>query len=111
MYNRYIGNTGKYYRVDDSTAGVARAAGSGVAGGEAVRRGGLESILSPGGNLDMGDIILLALLFLLYTESGDYEFLIILGFLAFAILKGSRGNRYARRQDLPRRRFLPSRGL
>ena len=36
--------------------------------------------------IDADDLILLALIFLLYRESGDEEFLIILGVLAFSIL-------------------------
>ena len=36
--------------------------------------------------IEADDIMLLALIFLLYRESGDEEFLIILGVLAFSIL-------------------------
>ncbi|MDR1299582.1 MAG: hypothetical protein LBJ84_04955 [Oscillospiraceae bacterium] len=92
MYNRYIGNTGRYYRVDEAeqkpqpqTPPIDRAAAAQAAG--AAPRGFLESILPSGLKLEMGDIILLLIVFLLYLDSKDEEFLIILAFLAFNILK------------------------
>jgi hypothetical protein len=92
MYNRYIGNTGRYYRVDDAepkppkqAPPIKRAAPA--PGASAAPRGLLESILPSGLKLEMGDIILLLLVFLLYIDSKDEEFLIILAFLAFNILK------------------------
>jgi hypothetical protein len=92
MYNRYIGNTGRSYRVDD--AGDMRS----ELGGDARvrspqsfnapvrpiedRSGGILARLLPSLNLETGDIVLLLLFLFLYLESGDIEFLIILGFLA-----------------------------
>lgn len=115
MYNRYIGNTGKYYRVDDAPPrpdgeadGVRRdarrepaappqvsppppasppAAAATVSpqvGADSLRN--LLKSLAPSG-VDIGDIILLLLLALLYIDSGDDEFLVTLGFMVFAILK------------------------
>ncbi len=46
---------------------------------------GLESILPAG--LDAGDLALTALLFLLYVESGDEDFLIMLIVTGFSIFK------------------------
>jgi hypothetical protein len=105
MYNRYIGNTGKYYKVDDALAAPERAPASAsqtARRGHAVAaspayiahasgRGTLQSMLGallPAGlDVDIGDIILLLLLVLLYIDSGDYEFLVILGFMVFAMFK------------------------
>ncbi len=47
---------------------------------------GLLSSILPG-NLDAGDILLFLILFFLYSESGDEDFLIILAVVAFSILK------------------------
>ena len=94
MYNRYIGNTGRRFRVDDSpaaenaknteyAAGQETGAKAGAARAEsfsdrsaATGRGPLSALLPQG--TDMGDLLLLVLLLLLYNESGDEEFLLIL---------------------------------
>ena len=39
-------------------------------------------------SLDLGDIMLLAVLLLLYNDSRDEDFLIILGVLAFSMFRG-----------------------
>jgi hypothetical protein len=77
MYNRYIGNTGKYYKVDDAPP----------APGRGTLQSMLGALLPEGLYLDIGDIILLLLLVLLYIDSGDDEFLVILGFMVFAMFK------------------------
>ncbi|MDR2665302.1 MAG: hypothetical protein LBC21_03360 [Oscillospiraceae bacterium] len=92
MYNRYIGNTGKYYRVEEAEPQPQRRAPTvkrpgGDPGAGAAPRGLLESILPFGLKLEMGDIVLLLLFFLLYAETKDEEFLMILAFLAFSMLK------------------------
>ena len=107
MYNRYIGNTGKYYRMEDApvtqrreTVPVQHAQPKPEeqygyrerhdAGKKPSLFGGgglhfLDSILPFG--LETGDLILLILFLFLFIESGDEEFLIILGFLAFSFFK------------------------
>lgn len=121
MYNRYIGNTGVFTRVDDvpprasapprrSPAGAAprpraeippeayngpeakvpfspeiknKSPLLGIFGG-----GGLNGLFDhlPFG-LDTGDILLFLLLLFFYLESKDDEFLIILGIMAFSLVK------------------------
>ncbi|MDR2615731.1 MAG: hypothetical protein LBC28_04035 [Oscillospiraceae bacterium] len=78
--NRYIGNTGRVYRVDDlpepsPTAVHERAPAARVSPA-------YTSVPSLPFGLEPGDIALLLLFFLLYIESGDEEFLIILVALA-----------------------------
>lgn len=96
-YNRYIGNTGRVIRVQEpgerensssppvpahSRSGLVQArrnppsarntpSGAGLVGE-------LFSRLSPEG-LDTEDILLLMIFYLLYRESGDEEFLIMMG--------------------------------
>lgn len=103
MYNRYIGNTGKYYRVEDEPRGTRSQASRGTGGSAQSRSGAPPSpsrdekppVPSKGGGLfgglldglgggrfDTGDLLLLGLLFFLYKESGDEELLIILVILA-----------------------------
>lgn len=90
MYNRYIGNTGKYYRVDDTPQ---KAVPPPVASQKteyststptkpqtskpAKPLSGILSKIMPD-SFDSGDLLLLILLLLLYNESGDEEYLIIL---------------------------------
>lgn len=108
MYNRYIGNTGKYYRVEDDPRNLnsrnqRRGAGnppprqnketsplkdnkppakfSEGGGISSLLGGGINSLLG-GGKFDTGDLMLLALLFFLYKESGDEELLILMIVLA-----------------------------
>ncbi|MDR1217855.1 MAG: hypothetical protein LBJ99_04615 [Oscillospiraceae bacterium] len=99
MYNRYVGNTGRYYRVDDpQTPGPERAEPA-----RTERRGAAPRIVTPfaarpaeglrkrisiaGIDIELSDLILLLMLFLLFIDSGDEEFLMILGFLALTIFK------------------------
>ena len=103
MYNRYIGNTGRRYRVpdasdrrDDHEETRGRADGHGAS----VRRETAPELKAPAKprerfspvvpalpfGLDAGDIMLLALLFFLYTESGDEDFLIILAVVCMSII-------------------------
>jgi len=111
MYNRYIGNTGKVIRVDEPRDNAvlelypARAGDRreppppahkkpGLFGG----LGGLSGLTGFGGlsnlnlpfGLDTSDLIILALLLFLFLESGDEEFLIMLGFLAYSVYKDHR---------------------
>ncbi|MDR1330059.1 MAG: hypothetical protein LBK23_10720 [Oscillospiraceae bacterium] len=89
---RYIGNTGRFFRIADS--GAPRSGGPAPPGEPApsirsapARSGGLflraarRGLSLPLG-LELGDLGLLLLFFLLYIESGDEEFLIILAVLA-----------------------------
>lgn len=105
MYNRYIGNTGKVYRVEephDKVRGVSRSRqipakpSAPVVQKESGTRGGHKKPLFGGIKLfesglplglDTSDLIILGLLLFLFIESGDEEFLIILGFLAYSIFK------------------------
>jgi hypothetical protein len=96
MYNRYIGNTGRRYTVDDADDVRAGLRGGRPHGGARERaadipmspprgdRGGLLSGLLPSLGLETVDILLLLLFFFLYLESGDIEFLIILAFFALS---------------------------
>jgi len=134
---RYIGNTGKRYRVEDNPHHTAspkthrasvRTGTAGYAGhapqtsrhdappkhrqetqagcvsdgtGHSGFLSGLSGIFSSEGlsaslrslipalpfGLDVGDLLLILMLFLLYTESGDEDFLIILAVVGFSILK------------------------
>ena len=103
MYNRYIGNTGKFYRVDepgdkrpentafiphiDSPKKLAPSAGRqgpksllphGLTDG---LKGMLKGILP--GKMELGDLLLILVLLLLYLEKEDEEILIILAALIF----------------------------
>lgn len=95
-YNRYIGNTGQVIRVRETEQQSAAAAAPSppakpqrnVTGTE--KRppsppslfggglGGLLSHLSPA-SLETEDILLLLIFYLLYRESGDKDFLIMMG--------------------------------
>jgi hypothetical protein len=97
--NRYIGNTGRFFRVNetlpdtdvpDSAAEKAAsrfaAAGAGSARTESARaesksRGGLGFTLPFG--LELSELVLPLLFFFLYLETRDEEFLIILAALVF----------------------------
>ena len=96
MVNRYIGNTGRVQRIPEQMpprqAGQTRRDdvhpakkpppkmnGGGL--DRSVQR--LMSRISPG-NMEREDLILLLILYLLYRESGDLEFLITLA--AFMLL-------------------------
>lgn len=93
-YNRYIGNTGQVIRVQGTDQSVPAAAAPG-----APRPGGLDKVekrppsplsmlggglsgllshLSPD-KLETEDILLLLIFYLLYRESGDKDFLIMMG--------------------------------
>ncbi|MDR0904768.1 MAG: hypothetical protein LBN00_01110 [Oscillospiraceae bacterium] len=79
---RYIGNSGRFYRVNDAESTTQNAAETEILGGT----GGLFGVHGGGLNLPFGlefaDIALLLLFLFLYLESGDWEFLIIVAFLA-----------------------------
>lgn len=96
-YNRYIGNTGRVIRVQEpgERESISPPPVPAYARPEAVRArrpappaqktpsgaglvGELFSRLSPDG-LDTEDILLLMIFYLLYRESGDEEFLIMMG--------------------------------
>ena len=108
MYNRYIGNTGKFYRVDDDIPD--RPASPPTTGRENRSevhhnssgdnrtsqhrsslfsqpellgniKGLLNGILPEG--MDIGDLLLILVLLLLYLEKEDEEILIILSVLIF----------------------------
>lgn len=83
MYNRYQGNTGRVERVvepaEQPTPPPARPAAAerrppGPLSGLSGELGRLLGRLSPA-HLETEDVLLLALLYLLYRESGDREFL------------------------------------
>lgn len=98
MYNRYQGNSGRVERVEDAAgfrpgaapqaAQAARGAPAAPAAGE--RRppsplSGLSGELSrllkrlSGAGLETEDFLLIFILYLLYRESGDEEFLFAIG--------------------------------
>ena len=97
MYNRYIGNTGRHYKVDEprsKPAPAPTAQRKATPPNEPPRKNAgtlrptapkktfqLSEILPK--NLDTGDILLLLMLYLLYSDSGDDEFLIIMAVLFF----------------------------
>jgi len=109
MYNRYVGNSGKVIRVvepaDNEIVRLHTApapAPAPAVDSQPPRKktglfglgglGGLSGFSGLGGlnlpfGLDTGDLIILALLLFLFLESGDEEFLIILGFLAYSVYK------------------------
>lgn len=90
----YIGNTGRFCVVedlpsDDELAFAAANCMDGIARRNGRPRGGLGlpfGIELPFG-LEMADAALLLLFFLLYIESGDFEFLLILIFLGMSIMR------------------------
>ena len=92
--NRYNGNTGVFERVPEAEPALYRVppldfdGGSGAykkTSGQSGILGGLGGMLSKLGkpNLELEDIILVAVLYLLYRESGDIEFLLIAGAMLF----------------------------
>ncbi len=111
MYNRYIGNTGKFYRVDDSQLNEIDSSHFPSISPEHKEPqnevpqktsfhnytapakfpqsnpiSNLKSILGrfiPKG-MDMGDLLLILVLLLLYLEKEDEEILIILSVLIFS---------------------------
>lgn len=103
MYNRYIGNTGKYYRVEEpgdqkltrpSSAPISIPEPDSIA---PAKKPGPQNILPlPHGlsdglkgllkgilpdKIDIGDLLLILILLLLYIEKEDEDILIILGAL------------------------------
>lgn len=87
MYNRYQGNTGRVERVDDARPPTAPPA-AGPAPGERRPPGPLAGLSGELGRLlgrlrparmETEDYLLLAVLYLLYRESGDAEFLYAIG--------------------------------
>lgn len=112
MYNRYIGNTGKFYRIDDDNLPAQDArqfpaqqseqrpdthahaspqhtphpkGSSPFSFSQQDLIGGLKGLVSnvlPDG-MDIGDLLLILVLLLLYLEKEDEEILIILSVLLF----------------------------
>ncbi len=104
MYNRYIGNTGKFYRVDDDApmrdppqpppaldrpvphrAPPPPPPGPGSIFSQPELLGGIKGFLGgllPEG-MELGDLLLILVLLLLYIEKEDEEILIILSVLLF----------------------------
>jgi hypothetical protein len=92
---RYIGNTGQVYIVEDNAArathysipepeAVSSDAGS-ILGNLFGAPAGREHRKKLALGFEIGDLAILALLFFLYRESGDDEFLIVLAFFAFGL--------------------------
>jgi hypothetical protein len=69
--------------------GLFGGAGKGLFGGLGDGLKGMLGNLPLG--LDIGDLMLFLLLLFLYVESGDEEFLIILGFFAFSLFRETGG--------------------
>lgn len=92
--NRYNGNTGRFEKVPDTGSVINQSPPVYIEGENvAIKKpssqsgvfGGLGGILSKFGklNLEMEDLILVGVLYLLYRESGDVEFLLIAGAMLF----------------------------
>lgn len=94
--NRYVGNSGVVERIPEPEPGIAasvsfpspppQAAGAGAdkkPSGRSLLGGGLGGLLSKLGKAkpETEDLMLAALMYLLYRESGDIEFLLIGGAL------------------------------
>jgi hypothetical protein len=83
-----VGNTGRYYRIDETEVAAEvvqqNAAETTVLGGAGGLFGGLGGGLNLPLGLELADIALLLLFLFLYLESGDWEFLIIVAFLAIS---------------------------
>jgi hypothetical protein len=108
MYNRYIGNTGRYVREEERLepprnnitelrapeADAGRGAAAAPAPPRAImKKQPLLKDLSLPFGLDTGDVIILGLLLFLYLESKDEEFLIMLGVLGYALYSEHKGDR------------------
>jgi hypothetical protein len=89
--NRYIGNTGKFLRVDEEVRDASALPGASPRAERARQSpfggfgglGGLGGFSLPFG-LELSDITLLLIFLFLFLESGEEEFLILLGALALA---------------------------
>ena len=100
MINRYYGNSGKVVRVSEACPhhspvhspprrGAEKPPVHG--GGNSAGLTGLKNLLGgilPGG-IDMGDAFVLLLLLLLYIDSRDPDFIIMLIVLGYDVFKGS----------------------
>jgi len=108
MYNRYIGNTGKFYRVEEQLERPKKIIELHAHQKNTERshtrtnpqKSTKPTLFGGGGKfldfdlpfgLDISDLVILCLFFFLYLESKDEEFLIILGFLAYSIFKEHKG--------------------
>lgn len=80
IYNKYIDRDIEAYRAE---AAEKKSPLSSLFGGASAEY--LKGILPPW--LDAGDLALMVLLFLLYLENDDSDFLIILAVVAFAVMK------------------------
>ena len=83
MYNRYSGNTGRFVRVEEEPRAPAPPETHGAA-----KPSGLPAPLSDlfsglRGRLETADILLIAVLLLLYLEKKDEDLLITLAALVF----------------------------
>ena len=97
IYNRYVGSTGQYYRVNEPYPAPSAPKGRNVTSPPARSEkrppaekadgltGFFHSFLPA--ELDAGDILLLLILLFLYIESKDEEFLIILLVVGMSIFK------------------------
>ena len=109
MYNRYDGNTGRFVRIPEPEPPVRRQQPAlrnpppppersrAKYGPPPARGGGLDSLfpenisgllgkLVPGAlreGLELEDLLLMLILYLMYRESGDKELLIVLGAMLF----------------------------
>ena len=92
--NRYVGNSGVVERIPEPTAAAAAQQAIPTVGsivdekkpsGRSLLSGGLGGLLSKLGKKmpEFDDILLIAVMYLLYRESGDIEFLLIGGALLF----------------------------
>jgi hypothetical protein len=95
--NRYDGNTGRFVHVPEHGSTFSRPSaetrvpadrqelGAGKTPSQSGILGGLGNILSKISkpNIEMEDLILVGVFYLLYRESGDIEFLLIAGAMLF----------------------------
>ena len=83
-YNRYV-IPKERYRAVTGGGGASERPSAGSAGGLRRLLGGLGDLVPS--KLDPADLLLLAILYLLYLDSGDEEFLLLLAVMAFGILR------------------------
>ena len=87
MYNRYVGNTGKVYIVENprhSEPNPPNAAAGRSPEARQVKLPGLLNGLLPS-CFETTDLLIIGLLLFLFFESRDTDFLVILGFFAWSV--------------------------